>query len=254
MQKQNSGLRSYMYEYFIYRTIIRTGELTGRPILVSQGKHLRHLIGERLRAQGTSIEDPGLQVSQALEAIQGVMNDEVPGYQDLFRPPTTQSKGYRALLGEFIAMTGLSAQGGSTGPSGPRLPVSPFDPRWSGRRTVKLVGSKQLYILDGELEILAGGRAADVHRVVSDQLHLYSLDEDERAVDAGQALTLDDVSGLSELMGRMTSRDYSNIRPCPVPVPSWTTWLRAVCPTPSRRTAGPVRSRPASREPPSTCV
>lgn len=212
MQKQNSGLRSYMYEYFIYRTITRTGELTGRPILVSQGKHLRHLIGERLRAQGTSIDDPGLQVSQALEAIQGVMNDEVPGYQDLFRPPTTQSKGYRALLGEFTAMTGLSAQGGSTGPSGPRLPVSPFDPRWSGRRTVKLAGSKQLYILDGELETLAGGRAADAHRVVSDQLHLYSLDEDERAVDVGQALTLDDVSGLSELMGRMTSRDYSNIR------------------------------------------
>ena len=73
MQTRNAGLRRYMYEHMIARTINRTSELTKTPILVSQGRRLRDLMEERLNEQGRSFNDGDLPVADALGAIQSVM-------------------------------------------------------------------------------------------------------------------------------------------------------------------------------------
>lgn len=209
MQTRNAGLRRYMYEYMIARTINRTSELTKTPILVSQGRRLRDLMEERLQEQGASLSDGGLPVSQALGAIQAVMREHVPGYIDLFRPEDTSSKGYTSLYADFASMIGIK---GSAGPAGPRLPISPYDPRWGTRRTVKQAGSTILYVLDEDIMQLADGKASNLERVTSQYLNLYRLTDDGKAKEVGRALSLDDVSGLTELMGRMTTKEYNDVR------------------------------------------
>ena len=148
MQTRNAGLRRYMYEHMIARTINRTSELTKTPILVSQGRRLRDLMEERLNEQGRSFNDGDLPVADALGAIQSVMQENVPGYKPLFQPADASSKGYKALYEEFTNMVGLK---GSAGAAGPRLPISPYDPRWGSRRSVKQAGTSILYVLDGDI-------------------------------------------------------------------------------------------------------
>ena len=103
---------------------------------------------ERLNEQGRSFNDGDLPVTDALNAIQSVMQENVPGYKPLFQPADTSSKGYKALYEEFRNMVGLN---GSAGAAGPRLPISPYDPRWGSRRTVKQAGTSILYVLDGDI-------------------------------------------------------------------------------------------------------
>lgn len=209
MQTRNAGLRRYMYEYMIARTINRTSELIGSPILVSQGRHLRDLMEERLNENGRSFNDGDLGVPEALDAIQSVMSENVPGYKPLFQPADTSSKGYKALYKDFTATIGLN---GSAGAAGPRLPISPYDPRWGTRRSVKQAGSSILYILDDDIAVFADGKPSNLEKVTSSELKLYRLNEDGDAKEAGQALSLDDISGLTELMGRMTTAEYNDVR------------------------------------------
>ena len=209
MQTRNAGLRRYMYEYMIARTINRTSELIGQPILVSQGRHLRDLMEAKLNENGRSFNDGDLGVPEALDAIQSVMSENVPGYKPLFQPADTSSKGYKALYKDFTATIGLS---GSTGAAGPRLPISPYDPRWGTRRSVKQVGSSILYILDDDIAAFADGKPSSLEKVTSSELKLYRLTEDGDAKEAGRALSLDDISGLTELMGRMTTAEYNDVR------------------------------------------
>ena len=160
MQTRNAGLRRYMYEYMIARTINRTSELIGSPILVSQGRHLRDLMEAKLNENGRSFNDGDLGVPEALDAIQSVMSENVPGYKPLFQPADTSSKGYKALYKDFTATIGLS---GSAGVAGPRLPISPYDPRWGTRRNVKQAGSSILYILDDDIVAFADGKPGEGH-------------------------------------------------------------------------------------------
>ena len=209
MQTRNAGLRRYMYEHMIARTINRTSELTKTPILVSQGRCLRDLMEERLNEQGRSFNDGDLPVADALGAIQSVMEEHVPGYKPLFQPADTSSKGYKALYEEFTSIVGLK---GSAGAAGPRLPISPYDPRWGSRRTVKQAGTSILYVLDGDIAAYADGKPSNIEKVTTSELTLYRLTDEGKAKEAGRALSLDDVSGLTELMGRMSTAEYNEVR------------------------------------------
>ena len=209
MQTRNAGLRRYMYEHMIARTINRTSELTKTPILVSQGRRLRDLMEERLNEQGRSFNDGDLPVADALGAIQSVMQENVPGYKPLFQPADTSSKGYKALYEEFTSIVGLK---GSAGAAGPRLPISPYDPRWGSRRTVKQAGTSILYVLDGDIAAYADGKPSNIEKVTTSELTLYRLTDEGKAKEAGRALSLDDVSGLTELMGRMSTAEYNEVR------------------------------------------
>ncbi len=69
-----------------------------------------------------------------------------------------------------------------------------------------------LYVLGNEVEELAGGTAADISEVRSKDLRLYSLDEQGQAIDAGDSYSVDDASGMTELMSRMSEADYRHVR------------------------------------------
>ena len=118
----------------------------------------------------------------------------------------------------FFNMAGLTQTVGGVkvqprpGPAGPRLPISPYDPRWAVRSTVKRAGSELRYAMDNEIEQFAGNNVSRLPQIDNEELRLYTVDAAGTAADAGQALTLDDVSGLTELMGRMSEQEYRNVR------------------------------------------
>lgn len=219
MKSTSPGMRSYLYEYMFYRTIERTQENLGSTIMVSQARHLRDLVGEKLAEQGLSMTDTDLKISPVLRLIEDTMRENVPGYKSLFSqtrdggtPYTADSKGYTQLSNEFMVMTGL-ATGVSAGSHGPRLPISPYDPRWAVRSTVKQAGSQLLNIPDQLIETLAENRVEALSQTRDKDLVLYGIDGDGKAVEAGRAMTVDDISGLTELMNKMTAQEYRDVRP-----------------------------------------
>lgn len=67
-------------------------------------------------------------------------------------------------------------------------------------------------MLDADVEQMAGGQVNRVARLQSEELRLHTLDPDLRAVESGRANTRDDLTGMSELMGRMTPQEYFDVR------------------------------------------
>lgn len=218
MKSATPGMRSYLYEYMFYRAIERTQENVGSTIMVSQARHLRDVVSDKLADQGLTMADADLKVSPVLRAIEETMRENVPGYKSLFSqtrdggtPFTTDSKGYSQLSNEFMGMTGLSALI-NAGPAGPRLPISPYDPRWAVRSTVKQAGSRLLNIPDNLIDELAQGKVAQLATTRDKDLVLYGTDADGKAVEAGRAMTVDDISGMTELMNKMSAQEYRDVR------------------------------------------
>jgi hypothetical protein len=211
-------MRSYLYEYIFYRSVQRTQENIGSTIMVSQARHLRELVEDQLASQGLSMSDSDLKISPVLRAIESTLGRNVPGYRSLFSqtkeggtPFTADSKGFATLNSEFMAMTGLSSAAGP-GSAGSRLPISPYDPRWAVRSTVKQAGSQLLNIPDNIIEETAKGQVSELASIRSRELVLFGTDKDGKAVEAGPAMTVDDVSGMTELMGKMSAQEYKDVR------------------------------------------
>jgi len=218
MKSATPGMRGYLYEYIFYRAIQRTQEHTGSTIMVSQARHLRGLVEAQLAAQGMSMTDSDLRISPVLRAIEGTLGRNVPGYRSLFsqtnaggQPFTGDSIGFAQLNAEFMHMTGLAADA-KPGPGGRRLPISPYDPRWAVRSTVKQAGSHLLHIPDHLIEETARGEVSRLGEVRSRELVLWDIDKDGKPVEAGPALTVDDISGMTELMGKMSAQEYKDVR------------------------------------------
>ncbi|MFJ2662588.1 hypothetical protein [Arthrobacter koreensis] len=218
MKSATPGMRVYLYEYMFYRAVQRTQENIGSPIMVSQARHIREAVTEKLAAQGLSMTDPDLKVTPVLRSIEAALKENVPGFRSLFSqaregdvPFSNTSLGYKFLSAEFMAMTGLSSHTGA-GPAGPRLPISPYDPRWAVRSTVKQAGSKLLCVPENVIEEVVSGKVADLADSRSKDLYLFSIDDNGKAVEAGRALTVDDISGMSELMNKMSGQEYRDVR------------------------------------------
>jgi len=210
-------LRSYLYEYMFFRTIERTQQNLSETILISEARRLRDLVGEKLTNQGLSMTDSGLKVTPVLRAIEETMRAEVPGYRDLFSqakddgvPFSVDSLGYAQLSREFMRTAGLSTE--PSGAAGPRLPISPYDPRWAVRSTVKQAGSNLLNVPDHLIEEVVAGEVGDLESSDSEALYLYGSDQDDKNVEFGRAMSADDMSGMAELMGLMSTREYNDVR------------------------------------------
>ena len=219
MKTQSPGMRRYLYEYLFHQSIKRTQEATGKVITVSAAKRLRRGVDAALRDQGVSINDADLAIPPVLTAIETALSRGVEGYPGIFKTPSGSDPAYRAMHASFFDMAGFvrrDADGRAVQPSpgraGPRLPISPYDPRWSVRATVKTAGSRELFVLDADFEQLADGRASHLHELRTDDLKLYSVDEEGNAVEAGDAYSIDDMSGMTELMSRMRSSEYADVR------------------------------------------
>jgi hypothetical protein len=219
MDPSSNGMRRYLYEHLFQQTIARAQDVTGKIIMVSAARDLRSKLDAKLAERNLTMDDSTLGISPVLEAIEATMSENVTGYPGVFTDATAQSPAYVAMKDSFFDMAGFSrpgAQGAvvqpSTGKAGPRLPISPYDPRWSVRSTVKQAGSAVLYVLGHDVAELAGNQASRVSEIRTPDLRLYSLDEEGQAVEAGDAYSNDDASGMTELMGRMSEKEYRHVR------------------------------------------
>ncbi|MET0885690.1 MAG: hypothetical protein ABWX92_04495 [Mycetocola sp.] len=220
MDPRSPGMRRYLYEHLFQQTIERTQDATGKIIMVSAARDLREKVEQQLATVGLSMADADLGIPPVLRAIEDTMQENVPGYPGIFADTSPTSPAYIQMKNAFFDMAGFSRTGpdGVTkiqpniGSAGPRLPISPYDPRWAVRSTVKQAGSRLRYLLDNEIEQYAGGVISRVSELRTPDLRLYSIDEEGQLAEAGEAYTHDDASGMTELMGRMSEQEYRNVR------------------------------------------
>lgn len=219
MDPRSPGMRRYLYEHLFQQTIERTQEATGKTIMVSAARDLRAKVEAKLAAGGRSMADADLGIPPVLSAIEETMRENVAGYPGVFTEASSTTPAYVQMQTSFFDMAGFArkAPDGATvqpqtGKAGPRLPISPYDPRWAVRSSIKLAGSRVRYLLGGEIEQLAGGSADRITEVRSQELKVYQLDEEGKAVEAGDAYSYDDASGVTELMTRMSDAEYRKVR------------------------------------------
>lgn len=218
MDPRSPGMRRYLYEHLFQQTIERTQDVTGKVVMVSAARDLRAKVEQKLASEGLSMADADLGIPPVLRAIESTMQENVPDYPGLFATATSADPAYAAMQATFFNMAGFSRRDGDaviqpeTGKAGPRLPISPYDPRWAVRSSVKVAGSNVLYVLAHEVEQFAGNIASQISEVRTKDLRLYSLDDQGQAVEAGDAFSNDDASGMTELMGYMSEAEYRNVR------------------------------------------
>lgn len=212
MEPTHRGMRRSFYEYEFYRAVQDAQDSSGRVITVSAARALRDRLDESLTARGMSMDDPRL----GLQTMQASLHDtlqHVPGYAGQYADPEgrgSQNPAYVRARDGFFAMTGFS--GAPTGSAGPRLPISPYDPRWATRATVKQAGSALLYVSDQDVEQRADGDVTVLTRPLQD-LMLFAHDpETDQLREVGEAYSRDDRSGMTELMGYMTRDEYRKNR------------------------------------------
>lgn len=153
------GMRRYLYEYMFYRAtemavpwsnsrLEAQGETPMEPLTVSAARGIRQRLDEVLDEQGLSMDQPGsINLPTLFGAVDEAFGRSMPGR---YRPQFTKivqdggvkdSTAYRRLSGDFTTLLGM----GSEGPTGgTRLPVSPYDPRWTYRDSVQARGPELL--------------------------------------------------------------------------------------------------------------
>jgi hypothetical protein len=213
-------MRRYLYEHLFQQTIARTQDMTGKVIMVSAARDLRAKVEQKLVAEGRSMADADLGIPPVLRAIESTMQENVADYPGIFGDASPESPAYVQMKNSFFDMAGFSRKSADgtgtiqaqTGAAGPRLPISPYDPRWAVRSTVKQAGSHPRYIISGEIEQYAGGDISRIAELHTPDLRLYAIEEDGKLAEAGEAYSNDDASGMTELMNRMTEQEYRNVR------------------------------------------
>lgn len=228
MKAKDPGLRRYFYEYMFYRAIEMSPKWSNAsrgaddpevlPVTASQGRMARARLDEALAQRGLSMDEPGkVKLSDIMPAIDDALERTIPGHRRLFDATVAagsiaNSKAYLGLDQGFRALTGLPGKNGPAGDSfGARLPVSPYDPRWSQRETILSRGTALLAVPDA---IMAGGYdISQLHQlagrnVAFDLVTAYPPVDQEDLALAGGSNTLADQVGMSGLRGYMSSKEY----------------------------------------------
>ena len=225
MDTKARGVGRYFYEYIVHQAVERypawraaKGEDIG-PLRASQGREARRRVDEELAKRGASMDrlGPG-GPAVLLESVDAALGSMFADYQPMFVNPErgAQHPGYAQLKNKFGAYIG---SGGHQPVGGVRLPVSPFDPRWSHRETVMDHGTEMLSILDedvrAEVTDETGFNRLDT---IAPQgvFDLYTLEIDENRgtpAKAGPAHTTTDVTGLSALRPYMRAAEFRELAP-----------------------------------------
>ncbi|UJW28859.1 hypothetical protein L3Q67_26855 [Saccharothrix sp. AJ9571] len=207
--KKAHGLRRYFYEYVFYKAVGQARDQTGQVIPISQAKAIRAHVDKILQEIGSAVIDPQLGVTDCLTAIDRAFAERVPGYEPQFRDRTPRDERYRQLQREFTAVTGVGAP---AAPASAQLPISPYDPAWSERATVKRAGTDLLYIPDETIARVAGGEVETLADPRRGNMVLWRVGDEGTPYEAGRAMTNDDAAGLTALMDKMSQPEYTQIR------------------------------------------
>lgn len=212
-----NGLSSYFHEYLLHQVIEMAREQATETIPISQARRIRARVEEKMQAEvGKGMQTPGMTPTPVLSAIDAVMLDQVPDYEPQFANGTASPR-YKSLVDAFTAET----QVGSQAPTNTaKLPISPYDPRWAERSSVKSSGERLTFLSDKA--IMSYTQALGDEPGGVDVLHerryggmmLWRLPRDgkTKGEEAGRAMSYEDQSGLTRLMGFMSEKEYKDVR------------------------------------------
>ncbi|MFF8902619.1 hypothetical protein ACF082_34695 [Streptomyces lydicus] len=207
--KKAHGLRRYFYEYVYYKAVEQARDQAGQVIPISQAKAIRARVDEILGQRGTALADPRLGVTDCLTAIDQAFAEKVSHYEPQFGDHSPQNERYQQLQREFTRATGVGAQ---VDPKSARLPISPYDPDWSERATVKRAGTALVYLPDETIGRVAGGEVETLADPRRGNMVLWRIDDEGKPFEAGRAMTNDDAAGLTALMDKMSQQEYDQVR------------------------------------------
>lgn len=207
--KRAHGLRRYFYEYVYYKAVEQARDQTGQVIPISQAKAIRARVDEILGQRGTALADPRLGVTDCLTAIDQAFAEKVSDYEPQFGDHSPQNERYQQSQREFTRATGVGAH---ADPKSARLPISPYDPDWSERATVKRAGTALVYLPDETIGRVAGGEVETLADPRRGNMVLWRIDDEGKPFEAGRAMTNDDAAGLTALMDKMSQQEYDQVR------------------------------------------
>ncbi|MFC9756698.1 hypothetical protein [Streptomyces sp. NPDC056921] len=153
--------------------------------------------------------DPRLGVTDCLTAVDQAFSERVPGYEPQFGDRSPQNEHYQQLQREFTRTTGVGAE---VDPKSARLPISPYDPDWSERASVKRAGTALVYLPDETIGRVAGGEVETLADPRRGNVVLWRIDDEGKPFEAGRAMTNDDAAGLTALMDKMSQQEYDQVR------------------------------------------
>ena len=225
-----NGSKRYYDEYIFHQALeqaqlqldAKTPEGQSRSvIMVSQGRRMRDRVDDHLRA--VDVDPASANRANLAIAIDKAFSESITGYERLFTDENDQllaagGERFNAMSQRFFDMTGhqIGQRPAQPGELGPRLPISPYDSRWSGRSTVKEAGSALSYIRADDVDAFAQGQPSFLERVDSAELRLYTAEPSNeggsRLAERGQAMSFDDRTGLTELLRYIPQRDVRAVR------------------------------------------
>lgn len=221
--KASPGLNRYLYEYLFHQAITATRENTGEIIPISQAKAIRRDVArgfasaQRAANEGRDANADPIRLGP--KAFAHEINTAITESVTDAEPPYSTPADVNRAQSEFIASIGLS---GSR--PGPGLPLSPYDPEWSRRSSVRRGGTDLSYISVADIDRVCDGRVEGVEvddpdRFVpaltapnSGEITVWQLDSESKPVEAGRAMSDEDASGLTALQPMMRADDFEEIR------------------------------------------
>lgn len=226
---RNDGLGRFFYEFAFHQLIEGHKERTGKPVMISQARHLRDRLGHALANPAFTGEglppltmDDTIPIPSFMSVVDEVLKDGIAGYESPFTEYTGADATYAKLRADMCNMVGMNytaADGTLTKPVpgvlGVRLPISPYDPRFAGRSSVRAAGSELSYITDDDLEAAVDGSPARVEDSRAPGLRVHAIDprsDAPRLRSNGPMVSMADLAGLTELSSRMTRAEMRSVR------------------------------------------
>lgn len=201
---------------------------TPRNIMVSEGSVLHDKWLSLVEQNGHSLEKSG--IVRVMSAMNHVLSERMGG-APVFETCTKDDKAYRRMLMEYNNLLGQDRDSGAVFEGddkrlvmtkGHFMPISPYDNRFSGRSAVLDNGSR-LGGVPGEVDVdfdelsdISVARhvpyAGNVAINYSNREDKYVRSSSAYGEDGPQLVSDDDVAGLSQLKGFMTSAEYDKVR------------------------------------------
>lgn len=216
--RTDAAYQRYFREYLFHQTVQRARRESGQRIPISQARAINASILRRMtegaRPSGTTQqEQPGQQGKAGqqvpyLRIVDEEMAASVTGYTAQFRDHTPADSECQRIWRDYLQMSGVAKQGAWKSPV---VPISPYDPLWSQRATVRRAGTALSYLHTSTIERAYDGALGEIHSGPLGDLQLWRINGGKRER-TGPAMTHEDACGLSVLMDKMSQREYQQVR------------------------------------------
>lgn len=216
--ENSHGMLRYQREFIVHQVITRARRQTRTTLPLSAGRAVRERVeqlgGPRVMMGDREADDKGL--GDFLDALDQAMTEIVPGYISPFATHDRTDPTLRSMTQAFNKGTDLHRGPDGRVVASGSLPLSPYDPRWSGRASVRAAGTALSYIHADDIDVLADGRPDLACEEVADDARVFHTEVDRdgtrRSVAAGTARSDEDAAGLTELATHMSEREYARCR------------------------------------------